>query len=219
MLKKHKSSNISNLKWEYEPPKINAEKETIDDMSLIVGFYENFVLTKSGNLIGILTASGINLDLLNDIEQEDVFNDYNAFLMATVGEQVNEHQQYSDIPLPVDMKGFLKNAKRNYLIEKNSENSNNFKVQLMASYIDHYQKIQQKQNLTSKVHLLTVGVKVADKTEESLLYAEKELSEKMEEYKRNLETAFNDFDLVARSLTSVEIKAIFKNLINFKGKG
>ncbi len=69
----------SKYKWDYKVPKINQGKQTLNDMSLIVGFYDNYLVTKTGSLVGHLIVSGINLDLLNDIEQEDVFNDYNAF--------------------------------------------------------------------------------------------------------------------------------------------
>ena len=48
-LKKSKTANKSaKLDWDYQPPKINGGKETIDDMSLVVGMYGNYEVTKTG---------------------------------------------------------------------------------------------------------------------------------------------------------------------------
>jgi hypothetical protein len=94
MMKLKKKSQKNELNWDYEPPKINDKKETIDDMSLIVGMYGNYIVSKTGNLIGIMEVSGVNLDLLNDTEQEDVFNDYGAFLMTTLGDGVRQYPIY-----------------------------------------------------------------------------------------------------------------------------
>lgn len=106
-LKKSKTANKSaKLDWDYQPPKINGGKETIDDMSLVVGMYGNYEVTKTGNLVGILEVSGINLDLLNETEQQDVFEDYGAFLMSTLGERrwwhvtvlrANDSRQYDGL--------------------------------------------------------------------------------------------------------------------------
>lgn len=57
-LKKSKTANKSaTLDWDYQPPKINGGKETIDDMSLVVGMYGNYEVTKTGHLVGILGSS------------------------------------------------------------------------------------------------------------------------------------------------------------------
>ena len=103
-LKKNKTANKSaRLDWDYQPPKINGGKETIDDMSLVVGMYGNYEVTKTGNLVGILEVSGINLDLLNETEQQDVFEDYGAFLMSTLGEGVDDTLQFLEPTIPVNM--------------------------------------------------------------------------------------------------------------------
>ena len=48
-LKKSKTASKSaTLDWDYQPPKINGGKETIDDMSLVVGMYGNYEVTKTG---------------------------------------------------------------------------------------------------------------------------------------------------------------------------
>lgn len=119
-LKKSKTANKSaTLDWDYQPPKINGGKETIDDMSLVVGMYGNYEVTKTGNLVGILEVSGINLDLLNETEQQDVFEDYGAFLMSTLGEGVDDTLQFLEPTIPVNMTTYLNGLKRRYLALQN----------------------------------------------------------------------------------------------------
>lgn len=214
---KNTKAKKSQLEWDYEPPKINGGKQTIDDMSLVAGMYENYEVTKTGNLVGILDVSGINLDLLNDNEQQDVFSDYGAFLMSTLGEGVDDSLQFIEPTIPVNMTEWLNGLKRKYLDLKNNHPEEEFKIQLIASYLDHFTTVQNSKNMTTKKHLLIVKVPIKDKTMESLDLAVNNLDEKINQVKRDLENALTDFDLTAKVLSSQEVQDILKNLINFKG--
>ncbi len=214
---KNTKAKKSKLEWDYQPPKINGGKQTIDDMSLVAGMYENYEVTKTGNLVGILEVSGINLDLLNDNEQQDVFSDYGAFLMSTLGEGVDDGLQFIEPTIPVNMTEWLNGLKRKYLDLKNNHPEEEFKIQLIASYLDHFTTVQNSKNMTTKQHLLIVKVPIKDKTMESLDLAVNNLDEKINQVKRDLENALTDFDLTAKVLSSQEVQEILKNLINFKG--
>lgn len=214
---KNTKAKKSKLEWDYQPPKINGGKQTIDDMSLVAGMYENYEVTKTGNLVGILEVSGINLDLLNDNEQQDVFSDYGAFLMSTLGEGVDDSLQFIEPTMPVNMTEWLNGLKRKYLDLKNNHPEEEFKIQLIASYLDHFTTVQNSKNMTTKQHLLIVKVPIKDKTMESLDLAVNNLDEKINQVKRDLENALTDFDLTAKVLSSQEVQEILKNLINFKG--
>lgn len=214
---KNTKAKKSKLEWDYQPPKINGGKQTIDDMSLVAGMYENYEVTKTGNLVGILEVSGINLDLLNDNEQQDVFSDYGAFLMSTLGEGVDDSLQFIEPTIPVNMTEWLNGLKRKYLDLKNNHPEEEFKIQLIASYLDHFTTVQNSKNMTTKQHLLIVKVPIKDKTMENLDLAVNNLDEKINQVKRDLENALTDFDLTAKVLSSQEVQEILKNLINFKG--
>lgn len=90
--------------FDYEPKTLQKGKYGLEDMSLIEAQYNDFLVTKRGYLFVLLKVSGINLDLLTTTEQEDVFDEFNAFLMSTLGENSGEVQQYLDITMPVDFR-------------------------------------------------------------------------------------------------------------------
>ena len=214
---KRKTKQQNELNWDYQLPKINAKKETIDEMSLIVGLYGNYLVTKTGHLVGIMEVSGVNLDLLNDAEQEDVFNDYSAFLMTTLGEGVDDSIQFIEPTVPVNMTDYLNGLKKKYLYLQQKHPEQAFKIQLIASYIDHFTALQNAKNMTTKQHLMIVKVKLKDKSLESLDLAVENLDEKMSQIKRDLENALTDFDLTVKNLTNQEVIQILKNLINYNG--
>lgn len=216
-MKLKKNNQNTELNWDYEPPTINGKKQTIDDMSLIVGMYGNYMVSKTGNLIGVMEVSGVNLDLLNDTEQEDVFNDYGAFLMTTLGDGVHDSIQFIEPTVPVNMTEYLNGLKKKYLYLQQTQPEQTFKIELIASYIDHFTKIQNAKNMTTKQHLMIVKVKIKDKSLESLDLAVEHLDEKMNQVQRDLENALTDFDLTAKNLTNQETIHILKNLINFNG--
>ncbi|MDN6501796.1 MAG: conjugal transfer protein, partial [Tetragenococcus koreensis] len=191
-------------------------KQTIDEMSMIQGLYQNYEVTKTGNLIAILEISGVNLDLLNDSEQENVFEEYSAFLMSTVGEGINDSIQFIEPTIPVDMNNYLNGLKKNYLKLKRESPEQTFKIQLLASYIDHYTEIQNSKSMTTKQHLLVIKVPIKDKTFESLELAASLLDEKTEQIKRDLQNSMIDYDLSVKTLNAREISNILQNLINFK---
>lgn len=214
---KRKADLKKELKWDYQLPKINDNKQTIDEMSLIVGMYGNYLVSKTGNLIGVMEVSGVNLDLLSDIEQEDVFSDYGAFLMTTLGEGVDDSIQFIEPTVPVNMTDYLNELKRKYLYLQQNYPEQTFKIQLIASYIDHFTTIQNAKNMTTKQHLMIIKKKIKDKSLESLDLAVENLDEKMNQVKRDLENALTDFDLTAKTLTNQEVIKILKNLINYNG--
>ena len=73
-----KNTLINELDWKANPS-LEKGNKTLEEMSLVIGYYDNYTITKSGNLIGLISVSGINLDLLSRVELEDLFADYNAF--------------------------------------------------------------------------------------------------------------------------------------------
>lgn len=205
------------LEFTFEPKKIGKGKQTIFDMSLIQSVYRDYLVTKTGYLVGIIEISGVNLELLNESEQADVFETYNAFLMTTLGDASAEQQQYLDMTIPVDFEEFLLSYKKRYLQEIEKEEPNQARSSLIASYIDDLASKTRTQEMSTKKHLLIVREKIKDKTFTALNKKVTDLDEKTTQYINRLEDSFDSYDMQAKKLHSNEILAVLKNLINFSG--
>ena len=215
--KNKKSKKTDLLEYTYEPRKINNGKQTITDMSNIQAVYQNFLVTKTGYLVAIIETSGINLELLNEEEQTDVFNTYNTFLMTTLGDSSKEQQQYLDMTIPVDFNDYLLSYKKRYLDELEKNHVNSERAKLIASYIDDVTQKIQAQEMSTKKHLLVVKQPIKNKTYIHLNKASIDLNDKVTQYINRLEDAFDGYDLQAKKLHSDEIMAVLKNMMNFTG--
>ena len=214
--KKNKSSEES-LEFNYEPRAINAGKETISDMNLMQAMYKDYIISKTGFLVGVIEISGINLELLNSFEQTDVFETYNSFLMSTLGDNINEQQQYLDMTIPVDFNEYLLSYKKRYLDEINKEDPNYARANLIASYIDDLSKKQREQDMSTKKHLLVIREPIMNKTLTALDKTVQDLEENIQQYISRLEDSFDNYELQAKKLSGKEILKVLKNLINFTG--
>ena len=212
---KKTSSKKNEFDWTYQPPKVDNGKQTFDEMSLVQGIYEDFFVLKTGYLTGMIEVNGINLDLLNEVEQSDLFEEYNAFLITTFGES-HETLQFRETTTPVDIKEYIKNLKRTYLKLKENEPNQTFKINLIASYIDHFDKIQNKSDMTTKCRTIVVNQKIKSKRLDDLISASKNLREKINRIMKDFTNSLSDYDIDVRLLSGNEYKHIFKDLINFE---
>ena len=214
IFKRKEKDTSKDLAFTWKPRPINKKgKETINDMSLIQATYEDVVITKTGYLIGMIEMTGINLELLNDEEQEDTFDTFNAFLMNTLGDSSNEVQQYIDTTSPVNIDDYLLSYKKRYLTEENSA-----KKQLIASYIYDINQKSKAKEMNTKRHILIVKEKITDKSLVSLENKAQDLKDKIRNYISRLEDSFEQYDLQAKQLYADEVKEVLKNQINFNGK-
>lgn len=214
MPKRKKQS--SSLEFTFVPKPIKG-KETISDMSLIRGMYKGYVVTKTGYLVALIEATGINLELLHEEEQTDVFDTFNSFLMSTLGDSSDEKQQYLDMTIPVDFDDYILSYKKRYLKEVESENPNMERAKLIASYIDDLIQKKNSQEMSTKKHLMVIRHKIKDKTISSLDISVRDLDDKVTQYISRLEDAFDGYDLQAKKLYADEVLTINKNLMNFSG--
>lgn len=203
--------------FQFEPKKLNVGKETLQENSLIQAMYKDFIVTKTGHLVSLIQGSGINLDLLNENEQEDVFLEFNSFLMATLGNGGGEIQQYLDMTIPVDFKTYLLFLKMRYLEVKEKQPNNKALIALIASYVDYFQRIANNNEMSTKMHVLAIREKIKNKSEKSLVYAAENLEERTNQLIRDLTTNLEDHDMEARQMTEREVLLMLKQMINASG--
>lgn len=205
------------LDFNYEPKSVSEAKKSIEEMNIMQAMYKDYIVTKTGYLAGIIEISGINLELLNNFEQSDVFDTYNSFLMSTLGDNIDEQQQYLDMTIPVDFNEYLLSYKKRYLDEINKEKPNYARANLIASYIDDLTQKQHNQDMSTKKHLLVVRERINNKTLTALDKTVQDLNETIQQYISRLEDSFDNYELQAKKLSGKEISKVLKNLINFTG--
>lgn len=211
------TKETEDLKFTFTPRPVNENKETITDMSLIHAFYYNYILTKTGYLVALIETTGINLELLNAEEQTNMFEEFNSFLMTTLGEQSQEQQQYLDMTIPVELEEYILSYKKRYLEEIEKEEPNYARANLIASYIDDFTQKMLASEMSTKKHLLVIKQPIKDKSYASLKRTKKDLDEKVLQYINRLEDSFDQYDLEAKLLHTDEVKRVLTNLINFSG--
>jgi len=211
--KQKKETTSKELEFTFKPREINKEKETIFDMSLIKSMYQGYIVTKTGYLVALIEITGINLELLDEEEQEFAFDDFNSFLMNTLGDSSNEKQQYLDIPMPVKLEEYILSYKKRYLEEEHPE-----RKKLIASYIDDFQNKTSHNEMSTKRHFLVLREQINDKSLSSLDMKVQELNDKVTTYINRLEDTFEVHDLQAKKMFTDEIIEILKNQFNYSGK-
>lgn len=201
--------------FSFEPKALSKGKESLQEMSLLKGQYNDYVVTKTGYLVTVLSGTGINLDLLSDFEQTDVFDEYNAFLMGNVAESRGEIFQFLDMTVPVDFKPYVLGWKNRYLKAKEEQPENEVLSNLIASYILHYEDQDNNHEMNTQEHYVVLREKIKDKNYNSLQFAEKNLNEKAQVMIRALESQFEGYDLIINRLNGQESKKVLHLFMNF----
>ncbi|MCQ6281822.1 TrsD/TraD family conjugative transfer protein [Bacillus sp. EB600] len=187
-------------------------QRTIQDLSVIEGIYKDYILLKNGYLTSILQVSGINMDLFAEYEQNRLFEDYGSFLMS----QVHDQLQVISMTVPVDLRSYNLGWKKRYLHELENKNTGNeYKRKLIASYIDHFQSIRLKDEMSTKQHFIVIREKMYKRTFQDLERAESILSKKVEEISNSLRSTFETYDLAIIKLSEKDILTLLYRYFDF----
>lgn len=189
----------------------------IQDVCPIEGAYEDYILSNN-YLIGMIKVEGINMDLLDNHEQERLFDNYSSFLMMLAAD--NDSIENISMTVKLNMKRYNMYWKRKYLdIEENRDMNPVVKeniLQLIASEVAEYEKIASNSELTTKQHIIVTRVKLADRRMESLHEAEKKIETKINFIKENLGQVFENFQLHYETLTADEILSTLERFTDNK---
>ncbi|MBV7508886.1 hypothetical protein KW850_27160 [Bacillus sp. sid0103] len=193
---------------------VNKGQRTIQDLSVIEGIYKDYILLKNGYLTSILQVSGINMDLLAEYEQNRLFEDYGSFLMSQVHDQI----QTVSTTVPVDLRSYNLGWKKRYLQElENKENAGNeYKRKLIASYIDHFQGIRVKDEMSTKQHFIVIREKMNKRTFQDLERTESILTKKAEEISNSLQSTFETYDIAIRKLSEKDTLTLLYRYFDFE---
>jgi hypothetical protein len=214
-MSRNKKKKIDRTEFDYEVDTlIKKGQRTIQDLSVIEGIYKDYVLLKNGYLTSILKVSGINLDLLAEYEQNRLFEDYGSFLMSQVQDQI----QTVSMTVPVDLRTYTLGWKKRYLneVENKESSGNEYKRKLIASYIDHFQGIRLKDEMSTKHHFVVVREKMKKRTLQDLERTESILTKKVEEISNSLRSTFESYDLSISKLTEKDTLTLLYRYFDFE---
>lgn len=157
-------------------------------------------------MVGGLSVSGINLDLLSTSEQSEVFAAWESVLVAW---QRDEYQVLTTTE-PADLETYLKYQKRAFVAEPDPTRKN-----LIASYVDTYTRNLSTSQLISRRHYVLRRQPIHGPEYQHLQAAAQALRNRLDEMQRTLTKAFEAATIRAGILTAQDLYDLLAMTYNY----
>lgn len=179
----------------------DGKNKSVQEDSILLGFYKDFLVTKDGYIVGGINVTGINTDLLTKFEKNDLLVEYSSFMSNAM----KDEPMIKTITEPVNMQHYIKILTRQVLIElKNNNNQPTPKSQLLASRIIFLRDKQARGEMSTKEHLVFFSTKIESDTVTQLEHAVLRLTEMITMYKNEITKAFDHYGVDTRTLLQDE---------------
>lgn len=186
--------------------------KSFNDISPIEGVYSDFIYLKEHSLVSVLKVSGTNVDLLSQNQQNQLFDNYGAFL----AQYAHYNIQTESMTIPVTMNDFVKKWKERYVEAMHDTEMTQEKKQLIASYLHEYQKSETDLDTAVKAHFVILKEKLKKPSIEELQMAEKRITQKRDEVSRSLYSFLNEYDCNIEVLTSKEALSLLHQFLDYR---
>ena len=192
---------------------------TLNEISSLQGMYHQYLL--AGNkLFAFINVEGINLDLEDDMSQTQIFESYEAFLLAVTSK--DDSIMNVSMTAKINIANYILYWKRKFMdAEKREDVSPEAKkniLQLIASKIVSYEEYASMYDMASKQHYIIVQEPVDHITTDALEAAEENLYRKaqeiMEEFNSGMQIAGKRLSM--QLLTAEEILNVLQLFIDNK---
>lgn len=191
----------------------DGQNQSIQEDSLIAGFYKDFVVTKDGYLSGGLAITGVNTELLTKFEQNDLLEEYSSFISNSLFDE----PMIKTITEPVNIQYYIKHLYKEVILDmKNNDNVPTRRGQLLASRILFLQDKLAKGEMSTKKHYIFFSEKITENTVAQLEHAVTRLHEKITVNKEALQQAFSHYGLETRPIYQTEYQNQFYALYDYK---
>ncbi|MGM0878109.1 MAG: hypothetical protein ACQEWV_26190 [Bacillota bacterium] len=101
-------------------------------------------------------------------------------------------------------------------VENKESSGNEYKRKLIASYIDHFQGIRLKDEMSTKHHFVVVREKMKKRTLQDLERTESILTKKVEEISNSLRSTFESYDLTISKLSEKDTLTLLYRYFDFE---
>lgn len=183
-----------------------------NDISPIQGVYSDYIYLKDNSIVTMIKVKGINLDLLSDLDQDLIFDDYGTFL----AQNIHNNPQTVSMTVPIKMTDFLRKWKLRHVDSIDNPDVNENLKQLRASYLVDYQKVETDVNMAVKAHFIILKEKLKKTTIDSLHEAERRLQEKREEVIRGIGQVLDSYDSSQEILSANEALGVLHQFLDYK---
>uniref|UniRef100_UPI000A325FCC traD n=2 Tax=Staphylococcus TaxID=1279 RepID=UPI000A325FCC len=147
--KKKKQRNEQSFEIINRYIKGDGKNQTIQEDSLIAGFYKDYVVTKDGYISGGLNITGVNTELLTKFEQNDLLEEYSSY----ISNSIYDEPMFKTITEPVNIQNYIKLLYREVILDmKEHDNKPSRRGQLIASRILFLQEKLAKGEMSTKKH-------------------------------------------------------------------
>lgn len=213
--KKKKQDNQNEQQFEIINRYIKGDgrNKTIQEDSLIAGFYKDYVVTKDGYVCGGLNITGVNTELLTKFEQNDLLEEYSSY----IANSIYDEPMLKTITEPVNIQNYIKHLYREVLLDmKENNNKPTRRGQLIAGRILFLQDKLAKGEMSTKKHYIFMKEKIAENTVAQLDHAVDRLYDKININKEAIKQAFSHYGLEVRPIYQQEYVNQFYALYDYK---
>lgn len=213
--KKKKQDNQNEQQFEIINRYIKGDgrNKTIQEDSLIAGFYKDYVVTKDGYVCGGLNITGVNTELLTKFEQNDLLEEYSSY----IANSIYDEPMLKTITEPVNIQNYIKHLYREVLLDmKKNNNKPTRRGQLIAGRILFLQDKLAKGEMSTKKHYIFMKEKIAENTVAQLDHAVDRLYDKININKEAIKQAFSHYGLEVRPIYQQEYVNQFYALYDYK---
>lgn len=188
------------------------EEDFFNDISPIQGVYSDFIYLKEHALVSMVKVKGLNLDLLSELEQNTLFDEYGAY----IAQNVHYLPQNVSVTVPINMSDYLYKWKVQYLSSINDEDCPEPLKQLRASYLYEYQKAETSLGMAKKEHFIVLKEKLKQPTLENLHESEKRLLQKTHEIKDSIHQVLDQYDGEEEIISASEALSVLHRLLDYR---
>lgn len=182
-----------------------------EDDSRIQGVYKEVLVVyqvekKQFCLVQLLRVDGVNMDILSVHEQAGLNEDFGTFL----SQNILYEPQITSLNSPITIQPFLEQWEKSVENYRKSSNPNEALLQLKASYLVEYQKLQKTMETSKKQHFVTLSEKIVQLSPEGIEIAYEGLKDKVRGVRSGLQGFMGKFDCQVTICTIQETRTIFR---------
>lgn len=182
-----------------------------EDDSRIQGVYKEVLVVyqvekKQFCLVQLLRVDGVNMDILSVHEQAGLNEDFGTFL----SQNILYEPQITSLNSPITIQPFLDQWEKSVENYRKSSNPNEALLQLKASYLVEYQKLQKTMETSKKQHFVTLSEKIVQLSPEGIEIAYEGLKDKVRGVRSGLQGFMGKFDCQVTICTIQETRTIFR---------